>query len=501
MRRKQIESAIFWPSITVIFCATILLIFFPNAESKVNIILDYINHTFDWLFLISVFGMFIFLVWLAQSKYGKVKFGDPEDKPEFSTYSWIAMLFNAGIGSSLFYWAMVEPVYYMSTPPFGIAAGSPESMEWSLAYGMFHWGFNGWAMYTIPAIAVAYSLTVRKNPLLRPSSACAGILGNWYEGWIGKLIDSFIVVGLVGGIGSALGVNVPMVSTIVGDILGIGDSLPLQLVILVFWTSMFGISAYLGVNRGIQKLSDINSVLAIVLVFFVLIAGPMTFILSNFSNSFGLMLNNFFRMSFYTDPITKSGFPQSWTVFYWAWWITFAVYMGIFVARVSKGRTIKELIIAEVICGSVGCFVFFAVFGGYAIYLESNGIISVVQIFNEQGPTAVILTILKTLPFGKLILPVFAVISLISQATGLDAAAYTLAAIVSKQSGVYKEPTPKYRLFWAIILGFVALALILVGGLKVIQLSSLIVAIPVLIVMYLFIFSMMKWLKEDHSNI
>lgn len=501
MRRTQVEPGIFWPSLIIIIFVSVMLIILPGAEGKVNQILDYINHTFDWAFLASVFGIFVFLIWLAFSKYGNIKFGEPSDKPEFSTFSWIAMLFNAGIGSSLFYWAMVEPIYYIKTPPFGILSGSKESMEWAVTYGMFHWGFSGWALYAIPALAVAYCLHVRKIPVLRPSFACASVIRDRASGWYGKAIDIMIIIGLVGGIGTALGVNVPMVSTILGEILGLNDSLSLKLVVLTIWTALFGISAYLGINRGIQKLSDINTIVAVVFLLFVIIAGPTTFILSNFSNSFGLMLDNYLRMSFYTDPIFKSGFPQTWTVFYWAWWITFAVYMGVFVARVSKGRTIKELIFAEVICGSLGCFVFFAIFGGYAVYLESNGIVSLTKILDQQGPTFVILTILNTLPMAKVVLPVFVLISIISQATGLDAAAYTLAAITSKQTRVFKEPTPLSRLFWAVVLGGVAVALLVVGGLKVIQLSSLIVAIPVLIIMYIFIFSLLKWLKEDNPQI
>lgn len=498
MAKTQIEPLIFWPSLILVLLVSFSLILIPGAETRVASALTFINHAFDWLFLTTVFAILVLLVWLALGRYGNVKLGDPNDKPEFSTFSWISMLFNAGIGSSLFYWAMVEPIYYVKTPPFGITSNSKEALEWAVSYGMFHWGFSGWATYAIPAIVIAYSLNVKKIPLLRPSVACEGILGKRVDGWMGKLIDIIIAIGLVGGIGTALGINVPMVSALVCKLIHLPDSLEIQILILVIWTSLFGLSAYLGVNRGIKVLSDLNSIAAILFLLFVLLVGPTLYILSSFSNSIGLMLNNFLRMSFYTDPILKSGFPQTWTVFYWSWWITFAVYMGMFVARVSKGRTIKELVVAEVICGSLGCFVFFAVFGGYAIYLQSSGAISLTQMMSQQGPTAVIVTILSSLPLSKIILPVFILISIISQATGIDAAAYTLAAISTKKTTLFTEPTPLHRLFWAIVLGTIAAALLIVGGLKVVQLSSVVVAVPVLFIMYLFIFSLLRWLKEDN---
>lgn len=500
MDKVKIEPTIFWPSLIIVTIVSAVLILTPGADTNVSSILDYINHAFDWLFLLTVFGILAFLGWLAFGRYGKVKLGSPDDKPEYSTFSWISMLFNAGVGSSLFYWAIVEPVYYVQGPPFGIAPGSAQAMEWAVTYGMFHWGFSGWATYAVPALAIAYSLHVKREPVLRPSAACGGILGNAVHGWLGKVIDVCIMVGLVGGVGTALGVNVPMVSAVAAKIFGISDTLLLQLLILFIWTSLFGLSAYLGVRKGIKILSEINSVVALLFLFFILVAGPTLFILSNFSNSLGLLLDNYLRMSFYTDPIFKSGFPQNWTVFYWAWWITFAVYMGLFVAKVSKGRTIRELIFAEIICGSLACFIFFAVFGGYAIYLQSTGTISLTQMISQQGPTSVIVAVLSSLPFAKIVLPVFVVISLISQATGLDAAAYTLASMSTKRMAVLVEPTPMHRLAWAIVLGVVAAALLAVGGLKVIQLSSVLASIPVLVIMYLFILSLLRWLKQDHQN-
>ena len=497
MRKARIEPGIFWPGLVSVITVTAILIILPNAENKAASLLAAITHSFDWLFLGSVFAMFILLLWLAFSRYGKVKFGAPDDAPDFSTFSWIAMLFNAGIGSSLFYWAMAEPVYYISGPPFEIAPNSGESLEWAVAYGMFHWGFSAWGTYAIPALAIAYTFHVRKSALLRPSSAC-GHIGQRAGGWVGKIIDLTIVIGLVGGIGTALGVNVPMVSTLVGKMLDRPDSLQMQIIILVIWTALFGTSAYLGLRRGIKKLSDLNAITSIALLFFVLLAGPTLFILSNFTNSMGLLLNNFPRMSFYTDPILKSGFPQNWTVFYWAWWITWAVYMGLFVARISKGRTIRELICAELVCGSLGCFAYFAVFGGYAVYLEGQGALSLTKILEQQGAAEVIAAILSSLPAAGLILPLFVLICIISQATGLDAAAYTLAAICTRQSDHFDEPAPWHRLFWALVLGTMALGLLVVGGLRVVQLSSVITAVPIIFILFIFIFSLFKWLREDH---
>jgi len=497
MRNGKIDPGIFWPGLIVLSILLSSLVFVPNTEQTINSLLSFITFKFDWLFLLVTFSGFIFLLWLAFGPYGTIRFGGKEQKPEFSTFSWITMLFCAGIGSALIYWAIIEPLYYLNGPPFGLEPNTKEAAGWSIAYGFFHWGFSAWGIYAIPAVVLSYSLYNRKNYALRPSAACRGVLGDMVDGWVGKLIDITIMFGLIGGVGTTLGVNVPMISAVVGEIFGVSRSFWVDFGVIVIWTSLFGASAYLGLQKGIKILSDLNAVLALLLAVFILIVGPTSLILSNFSNSLGVMLQNFLQMSFGTDPFMQSGFPQNWTVFYWAWWFAYSVYMGIFVARISKGRTIKELIIAMVMWGSLGCFLFFAIFGTYVLDLDLNGIIPLSRMLQENNDTGVIVAMLNSLPMRSVLLPFFVVVSLIFQATTLDSAAYTLAAITTKREFGDEEPARWNRVLWSAVLGVLAIVLLAIGGLKVVQLSSVVVGVPVILVLVLFILSFMKWLKEE----
>lgn len=501
MKKPQIEPWIFWPALVVVVGLTMVLALNNEAASPfINSIMSSITCNFDWLFEWLTVGLFVLLLFLAFGRYGNVKLGGTDDEPEFSNFSWGAMLFCAGMGTSIMFWSVMEPLYYYIGPPFGIAAKTAEAAEWALSYGLFHWGISAWALYALPTVTIAYSFYVRKRPSLRISTACQGVLGDLADGWLGKIIDILVIWSLVGGLGTSLGLGVPMVSAVVGSIFGIPESFGLSVVIVVIWTVIFGGSAYFGLYKGIRKLSDINVYLALGLAIFAFLVGPTLFILSNFTNAFGLMAQNILRMSFYTDPIAKGGFPQAWTVFYWAWFAATAPFMGLFVARISKGRTIKQLICAILLWGTLGGWLYFAVFGGYAINMEINGILPLTQILSEQGGPAVIVAVLQSLPLSKLVLPFFAILAFIFLATSLDSATYILSAIATKELHDGEEPARWHRLLWAAILAAISLSLLSIGGLKVIQTSSVFVSLPVVIIYFLLTGSLMKWLKEDFAD-
>lgn len=343
MEKVKVDPVVFWSSLVVIVAATLLLVLNQEAaEPVLNKLMTQITYKLDWTFQLLTVALFVLLVWLIFGRYGKVKLGD--GKPEFSNFSWGAMLFCAGMGTSIMFWSIMEPIYYYIGPPFGIEPNSNEAAEWAVTYGLFHWGISAWSLYALPTVTIAYSFFVKKQSSLKISTACRGALGKYADGWIGKIIDILVIWSLVGGLGTSLGLGVPMISAVIGEILGMKQSLGLSIVIILIWTVIYCSSAYLGLYKGIRKLSDINVYLALGLAVFVLLVGPTLFILSYFTNSLGLMLQNIVQMSFYTDPINKGGFPQAWTVFYWAWFAATAPFMGLFVARISKGRTIKELI-------------------------------------------------------------------------------------------------------------------------------------------------------------
>ncbi|KXH84083.1 BCCT family transporter [Sporosarcina sp. HYO08] len=496
MGKVRIDPFVFWTSLVVILGATILLVVNrTKAEPYLDSLMTSITYKMDWAFQSLTIGLFILLIWLAFGRYGKIKLG--EGKPEFSNFSWGAMLFTAGMGTSIMYWSMIEPIYYFTGPPFGIEPKSNEAAEWAVTYGLFHWGISAWSLYAFPTVVIAYSYFVKKRPSLKMSVALSGALGKYADGWVAKLIDVLVIWSLVGGLGTSLGLGVPMMSAVIGEIFGLQQSLGLNVVIIVMITIIYSASAYLGLQKGIRRLSDFNVYLALAIAIFVFITGPTLFILTYFSNSFGLMIQNFAMLSFYTDPINNSGFPQGWTVFYWAWFAATAPFMGLFVAKISKGRTIRELITHVLLWGSIGGWIYFAVFGGYTMNLQLNNILPVADILNDQGGPAAIVEILKTLPLSAIVLPFFVFLGIIFLSTSLDSATYILSAIATKELKAEEDPARWHRMVWGALLAIIAISLLLIGGLRVIQTSAVIVSVPIFIIYLLLIVSLLRWLKQD----
>lgn len=499
MKKTSVDQQIFWPALIVLLGIIVPLVINPEAGSALlDKVLNFITGKFGWMYLWSAIAAFGVLAYLGTGKYANVKFG--EGDPEYSTVSWIAMMFCAGIGCSLLYWGTIEWAYYYIGPPFGIEPKSVKAAEWAATYGLFHWGFTAWAIYCIPTLPIAYIYHVKKQPVLRMSTACRGVLGKHADGFLGKVIDIFFIFGLIGGVGTSLGLATPMLSEAMAQLLSIERSFGLDVVIIIIWTIIFGTSVYLGLEKGIKVLSDINVYLAIALGAFVLFAGPTEFIIKTFTNSMGLLTQNFLEMSFYTDPIANGGFPEGWTIFYWAWWVAYAPFMALFVAKISKGRTIKEVILAECLGGSIGCWVYFAILGNTGLYYELNNILPVTTILSESGAPAAIVATIASLPLGTIALVIFVVLAFIFQATTLDSSAYTLAAVATKELGEGEEPARWHRVFWAIILAGTALSLMFLGGLKPLQTSSVVAAGPVLIILIMATMSFFKWLKEDYGD-
>lgn len=501
IKYAKINQPVFWWSalICVIFYAP-MVVFQSEAKGIIDKLMFVITHSTDWLWESVAFGALVFSFWLAFSRFGNIKLGDRDEKPEFSTFTWIAMMFCGASGAGLVYWAMVEPIFYLQGPPFGIKPMSPESTSWALAYGIFHWGLSAWGTFAIPTVAFAYMFYVRKRPYLYPSYACRGLLGDRVDGWIGKTIDVMVIIGMVGGCATALGVVVPMISKITADYLGMPNSTPVQLGCALAFAALYGYSCYQGLYSGIAKMADYNTYLTFVILAFIAIVGPTAFMFSLFSENIGMMLQNFLRMSFYTDPVAKGGFPQDWTVFYWAWWFAWAMYVGLFFTRISKGRTIRELIINMIVTCTAGSAIFYLVLGSYSVDLIMNQGVNLGAILKESGGPGVISAVLNTLPFSSIVIPIFIVVMLISQATGTDAMAYTLAAMACFEIKDQEEPPKWSRIFWAAMLLLSTVALLLVGGMKVVQLSSVLTSVPVLFITIILALSLYKWLQEDFGE-
>ncbi len=499
--QPTLDKRVFLPTFILVVVAGAILVLNPErAESALNASWKIVTGYFSWLYLLVAVVSIAALSWLAFGRYGSVKLGGPEDEPEFSTLSWISMMFTAGIGIGLVYWAFVEPIYYLRSPPFGIEPGGALAAEWAHMYGKFHWGIVPWTIYALPALPIAYALYVRKEPFSRISAASGGALGKWSGGWLGIGIDVIVILGIIGAAGTTMGLSLPLVTALVSQCLSVPDTLMLKIGVLIMWTAVFGTSVYLGLDQGIRHLANLNLVIGLGFLIFMLIVGPTVFILSMTTNSIGLMFDNIFRMSFWLDPVSKGGFPETWTVFYWGWWIGYAPMVGLFVARISRGRTIKQVILGEVVWGSLGCWAFFAVFGGYSIHAELNGILDIAGILDERGIPAAIISILGSLPGGKITLLMFTVLAIVFLATTLDSSAYVLASVSTKNLAVDGDPARWNRFAWAFALAIISVGLITMGGLEAVKTSTVIVALPLIPVLFILQLSLFNWLRKDFGK-
>jgi len=500
MHGRKIDRVLFFTAIIVVIAACIPLGVMPEragpaVEKIYNWIASNLGIFYQW-FGIGTMG---YLIWLSLGRYGRIRLGGDEEKPDFSTFSWAGMLFCAGTGASLLVWAGVEWAYYIDAPPFGAVPRSAEGIAWASAYGPFHWGVTAWCFYALPTIAIAYPFYVKNVPHLRASTALHSILGPSGENSpIGRLVDLAIMIALIGGAGTSLGVIAPTIAAAVAELLGIQTSFTLQLIVMLFCIGLFALSVYLGIEKGIKRLSDLNVYLALGLMAFILVVGPTLFILKASTDTIGFMLGNFVRMMSWTDPVGQTGFVESWTIFYWAWWIAFAPAIGIFVTRISRGRTIRQVVVSMIFFGTLGCWVFYFIMGNYSLSLELNNVMSVTGSLAEQGMYVTVANVLATLPLGPLTLSLFAFVSIISVATTYDSASYTLASTATSELKEGENPARWNRLVWAGVLGLLPIFMMLVGGLPIIRSGVLIASLPLLVVGVAMAVALAKSLRQ-HS--
>lgn len=497
------QRKIDWPSF-IACVAIILLVCIPLALSAgtagrlLESVYDYIANEFGILYMLASVGAIGFLVWLGLSRYGSVKLGAADEQPEFGSISWIAMLFCAGVGAGLMYWCATEWAYYYDAPPFGAAPRSTEAAEWASTYGLFHWGFSAWAFYCLPAVAIAYPYYKRNLDIMRFSVSCHWFLKGNEHGVFARVIDFLFMIALIGGAGTSLGFSAPMIAACAAWLFDIESGFTLELGVILLCVALFAVSVWLGLKKGIKNLSDINLLLAYGLLLFIVAVGPTVFLLKTSLNSVGLLMQNLLRMNFWTDPFTDSGFVESWTIFYWAWWVAFAPYVGLFVARISRGRTIRQVIFGMLIFGSLGSWLYYMVLGNYALFLELSGTVNFTGIMSSVDGNAAIVAMLETLPLAAFVMAVFAIVAIIFSATTYDSASYTLASSATLHLKAGDEPDRWHRVFWALALGMLPVVLMYIdGNLRSIQVTLLIVSLPILFIGILMSVSLVKSLRAD----
>ena len=493
----KIDWFIFIGGTLLLLAVVVPIVVAPQWSFEViNTSFNFLTQQFGIFYIIAACVIFVFLIWLSISHYGGVVLGPDGVAPSHSKFSWAAMLFCTGIGSSLIYWGAAEWAFYYTSPPFGVEPRSEEAVLWASSYGMFHWGPVGWGLYCLPAIAFCCSYHIRQIPVLRLSAACSSVLKDQTDRWPGRVIDLLFIVGLLGTAATGLAFGTSLVSSAVTRLTGLPDGFEMQLVILILATTLIAYSVYRGLDKGIKVLSVINATLALVLVAYVLVVGPTRFILEMGVTSAGHLMQNFIKMMTWTDPTGKAQFVESWTIFYWAWWLALGPFVGMFVAKISQGRTVREVIFGMLGWGSIGCALFFIVLGNYALYLELNGVYPVAQQAIDESPSAAIAAIIELLPFGAFWLIFIAIIGMIFTATTYDSASYTLSAGATRYLKPDEHPARMHRVYWAVALGFLPAVLLFLGGLRALQTASVVASVPLLLVYFILGWSIVKVLKE-----
>ena len=497
MKEPRIDRVLFFTAASAAIAVCIPLGLVPDqANQVVSELYNWVATNLGVFYQMFAMGTIGFLTWLAFGPYGHIRLGGVDEKPDYRTFSWVGMLFCAGTGASLLVWSGVEWAFYYDAPPMGAEPRSTNALDWATAYGPFHWGITAWAFYALPTVAIGYPFYVKNVPHLRASTSLHAILGTRGENSaIGRAVDLAAMIALLGGAGTSLGVIAPTIAASTAELLGIQTSFSLEMIVMSFCIGLFGVSVYLGIDRGIRRLSDLNVYLILGLLAFILVVGPTLFILKTSVNTVGFMMQNIIRMMSWTDPVDRSGFVETWTIFYWAWWIAFALPIGVFVTRISRGRTIRQVILSMIFFGSAGCWIFYFILGNYSLSLELAETFSVTQSLADNGMYVTVENIISTLPFGAWALALFIVVSVISVATTYDSASYTLASTATAELKEGDNPARWHRLFWALILGLLPVFMMFVGGLQIIRSGVLLASVPLLFVGVAMACSLVKSLR------
>ena len=495
-KNSDVEVGLIVVSVAVLIVFIIFMIL--NPESTLNAISSFFNLMISGLgpiFEVVAFVAFVVGLYLCFGKYGKVRLGNC--KPEYSNFSYFAMMLLASLASAALYWSFTEWASYYLTPGLGMVPGSVEVVESSLGYQFFHWGIVNQAMYTIMGVAIAYGVYVRKLPSFQTSAVCCAMLGEKVKGKkaIGKVIDFLVIFGILGALSSSLGLAVPLATGGLKQLFGWEATPVVQIGVIVFIAIVYSITASLGTQKGMKIISNVASVVCILFLLFVLFMGPTTFILKNIVNSLGHMISKLPRMALFTDPVTNSGFPEAWTIYFVAFYLNYVAMMGIFIAKVSKGRTIREVAVYTMFIMTGGGIAIFGINGSFSIFTHLQGAVDVIGLVTSGVGDAAIYRILEVLPLGKTLLP-FVILLLIVGfvAPSMDSASLALAETVTKRG----TPKMALRLFFCILLAVIPMAIILVGAsFTAIKQIAIILSAPFLIILVGTLIGLLRWLKHD----
>lgn len=464
----------------------------PEAMGSVfDTALAYVTRNFGWFYLWVVLGMVAFALFMAFSRYGNLKLGDDDDDPEFSLGSWFSMLFAAGMGIGLVFFGVAEPIsHYIDAPP-GTVSGTPEAAGVAMRYTFFHWGIHPWAVYSAVALAIAFFQYRRGGDAL--VSTATNALPWPIVKRMGGLFNGLAVVATAFGVAASLGVGALQINSGMNTVFGLPVSEVSQIGIIVVATVLFLGSAISGVTRGVKILSNANMIMAALLALVVFLVGPTVAIIDTFTSTLGSYASEFVRMSLRATPFRDSTWVGSWTIFYWAWWISWSPFVGLFIARVSRGRTIREFIIGTMLAPTVAAFIWFSIFGGTALHMEIWQQIPISDAVRADTSTA-LFALFDALPFGMVMSAVATVLVLVFFVTSGDSAVLVLGMM---SSGGNPNPSTRSKLLWGGLIAGIAISLLLAGGLKALQTATIVFAVPFSLVIILMMISLWRGVRED----
>jgi len=458
--------------------------------------LTWIMDNTGWLFALTASGFVVFVLWLALGKFGSIPLGCDDEEPEFRTISWVAMMFSAGMGIGLMFFGVAEPLTHFATPPPGTGpAGNMEAVQTAMATTLFHWTLHPWAIYAVVGLAIAYGV-YRKGRMQLISAAFEPLLGSRANGPGGKVIDMLAIFATLFGSAASLGLGALQIRSGLHIVAGISETGNTVLVVIItVLTVAFVLSAVSGVARGIQWLSNINMVLALLLAAFVFVVGPTIFILNLLPTALGSYFQDIAMMSAHTgaEGADVDTWLQSWTIFYWAWWISWTPFVGMFIARISRGRTIRQFVTGVLLVPSLVSLVWFCVFGGAAIKVQQDG----VDLAGEGSIEAQLFSLLDQYPIAIIASVLVMVLVAIFFVSGADAASIVMGSL--SERGTIK-PSRGTVIFWGVAMGAVALVMLLVGGedaLTGLQTITIIAALPFVLVMVGLAVALVKDLRQD----
>lgn len=474
-----------------------------GMSSGTGEVLAWLTGHFGWLFVLTSAFFVLFSGYLAISRYGNIKLGPDDSHPEFSTFSWVSMMFATGMGIGLIFWGVAEPLTHLNSPPLGTAKpGSGRAAQVSMEYTYFHWGFHPWAMYAVIGLAIGY-FAYRKGYGNLISGTFRPLLGDRASEGPGKAIDVIAIFATLFGSATSLGLGALQITGGLDNVFdGAGKSVTLAVLVIAVLTLCFVISAVTGIDKGIQLLSNTNAVAAAVLVLFLFVVGPTVFIMSTFTESIGGYLTHLPTMSFRTGAFSadQAAWINGWTVFYWAWWISWTPFVGMFIARISKGRTIRQFVIYVILVPSLVSFVWFAIMGGSGMDLQLNQGKDMAAILTERGTESVLFETLRDYPLSSITVVLAIFLIAIFFITGADSASIVMGML--SQNG-QEEPRRWLIIFWGVAQGAVAAVLLWSGGddlrlgLTALQTLIIIVAGPFMLIIIAMCFSLMKSLRAE----